>query len=321
MKSKVSVLLPVYNGAHWLEESISSVLDQSMRDFELIIIDDGSKDDSWKLITKFNDSRIRAYSQNNIGLAATLNRGVQLATSPFVARLDQDDWMCPSRLDIQMQYMNANQQCAAVGSWAKIMSNDILTDRFHKHPLENASIKLMLLFDNPFVHSSMLLRRAAILKVGGYCEDTQRQPPEDYELWSRLAREFSVANIGSAQVVYREVAESMSRIGPSPFKSAVVNISTENIFYTLKTKYSLDECNILASIFHGANTSQTLSYKKIRSMILDAATAIGGPKTSWTEEYSAVFTNIFYKIISLKYFGFLPRNYLKNIRSLINAAI
>src|SRR5437660_806769 len=97
----VSVLLPVYNGARFLEGGIESILSQSYRNIELIIINDGSSDDSAQIISKFHDPRIRAYSQENQGLAATLNRAIHLAKGEYLARQDQDDLSLPQRLEKQ----------------------------------------------------------------------------------------------------------------------------------------------------------------------------------------------------------------------------
>ena len=91
----VSVVLPVYNGAAYLREAVDSILAQTYRSFELIIINDGSKDDSASIIAQFDDPRIRSFSQANQGLAATLNRGIGLAQGAYIARQDQDDISLP----------------------------------------------------------------------------------------------------------------------------------------------------------------------------------------------------------------------------------
>ena len=282
----VSVLLPVYNGAPWLEGAINCVLEQSYANFELIILDDGSKDNSWDLITRFSDPRVRAHRQVNRGLAATLNIGLKLAVAPLVARQDQDDWMHPERLARQVLYMDAHPGCAAVGTWAEIRENDVFTGRHHKHALGNASLRLNLMFDNPFVHSSMMLRRAAVLQVGGYCEDKTLQPPEDYALWSNLAAHFEVGNIGELLTAFREVAGSMSRSGVSPFQRNVLRISIENMARALGSAYSEVQCQALSMLYHGVDAGPSLSRRKALDMLQVLAVAIAGEPTSWTEEFA-----------------------------------
>ncbi len=116
----ISVILPVYNGAGDVARSIQTVLTQTNSDFELIVIDDGSKDNSVEVLRNINDPRLRIYHQENIGLAATLNRGIELARGRYIARQDQDDLSMPTRFAEQFEYMEANPDCALLGTWAEI---------------------------------------------------------------------------------------------------------------------------------------------------------------------------------------------------------
>jgi hypothetical protein len=248
----VSVVMPVYNGSPYLRSAIRSVLGQSLDDFEFIIIDDGSKDDSLAVIREFSDPRIRLYSQPNQGLAGTLNRGLSLALAPLVARQDQDDDSKPERLESQVRFLAENPSCALVGTCADILEIDTPTGRAHDHPTEDALIKLDLLFNNPFVHSSVMFRKGAVEDIGGYCIDPSRQPPEDYELWSRMARSCNLANLPGRLVSYREVPSSMSREGPNPFLDKVVAICAENLAYANGLQVPDDACINAASLTHVA---------------------------------------------------------------------
>jgi len=248
----VSVVLPVYNGAAYLREAIDSILAQTYSTFELIIINDGSKDDSASIIAQFDDPRIRTFSQANQGLAATLNRGIGLAQGAYIARQDQDDISLPQRLEKQVAFLQAHPEHGMVGSWAGIMVGERGTTRAHRHPADDLSLKFELLFTNPFVHSSMMIRREVFSTVGIYATDASRQPPEDFELWSRVARAYKVANVPEILVTYREVPHSMSRIGPSPFLEHAVAISAENIAFI--TGRPLDDQDVidLAALEHCA---------------------------------------------------------------------
>jgi glycosyltransferase involved in cell wall biosynthesis len=253
MAPLVSVVLPCYNAvlAGYFREAVESVLAQSLNNFELIIIDDGSTDETWEAIKKLTDSRVRAYRQENAGLASTLNRAISYAKSTYIARQDQDDVMLPGRLEKQFAFMAQHPEVAGVGTWAEIMVGGDPSELLLAFPTSHEALSLWLLFDNPFVHSSMLLRKDALLSVGGYCEDRSRQPPEDYELWSRLARNYRLANLGDVLTAYREVPGSMSRAGENPFVQNLIRISAENLQHRFGESFPLGACSGLARLYHG----------------------------------------------------------------------
>lgn len=267
----ISVLLPVYNGAAYLEDAIQSILSQTYDNFELIIINDGSTDETVAVIQKFNDPRIRYYTQKNQGLAATLNRAVHLANGVYLARQDQDDISFPRRFEKQVTFLESHPNHGMVGTWAEIWEGARKTERVHKHPAESLILKYELLFDNPFVHSSIMIRKTVLETVGLYSTDMSRQPPEDYELWSRVARKFEVANIPEILHVYREVPSSMSRVGPNPFLDRVVNISTENLAHVLGKANSDQDVINLAVLAHGAfhRLSPTINFAEVLQLFLE----------------------------------------------------
>ncbi|HOV13573.1 MAG TPA: glycosyltransferase [Spirochaetota bacterium] len=226
----ISVILPVYNGSLYLKEAIDSILKQTFTDFEFIIINDGSKDNSEEIIKSYKDYRIIYISQQNRGLAATLNIGIKLSKGKYIARMDQDDISLPVRFEKQIDFLEKNINYDLVGTWAKIFP-DKTNKRFHKHPTDNIKLKYFLLFNNPFVHSSVMIRKSVFDKVGFYSEDKGRQPPEDYELWSRIARVSFIANIPEVLLFYREVSTGMSNDKFNPFLEKIKIISSENISF------------------------------------------------------------------------------------------
>jgi glycosyltransferase involved in cell wall biosynthesis len=211
MTPKISVILPVYNAQAYLRESIQSILSQSLTDFELIIINDGSTDQSLEIIQSYTDDRIKLINQSNAGLPISLNRAVAIAKGQFLARQDADDISLPTRLAEQASYLDRHQTCALLGSWAEILVDNTPTDRALQHPYENGDIQLKLLFFNCFVHSSVMIRKSALEKSGLYPEEREKFPPEDYDLWLRIAKDFEVANIPKALLQYRELPNSISR--------------------------------------------------------------------------------------------------------------
>jgi hypothetical protein len=248
----VSVILPVYNCPEYVEAAIQSTLTQRFDDFELVIIDDGSTDSTPDILKQIDDRRIRLFTQANQGLAATLNRGIELAQGKYIARQDQDDISLPERFAQQVTYLDAHPDCALIGTWAEIWEVDQKSERAHHHPPDNMTLQYQLLFNNPFVHSSVMLRKSALEQVGGYSTDPARQPPEDYEFWSRIARSFPVANIPEILQVYREIPRSMSRTGVSPFLDHLVTICSENIGWASNTAPGDPNPVNLAALIHNA---------------------------------------------------------------------
>jgi glycosyltransferase involved in cell wall biosynthesis len=250
----ITVLMPVYNGADYLAESIETILGQTFREFEFLIINDGSRDGSQAILETYaaRDPRIRLLQQENMGLAATLNKGLGLARGALVARQDQDDLSSPERLARQLAYMQAHEDCVLLGTRAAILADRTPTQRAHDHPVFNTVLKLDLLFNNPFVHSSVMLRRDRVLELGGYTTDRNRQPPEDYELWARIGRAGRVANLPERLLVYREAAQSMSRTGHNPFQSKLVLLCAENLALTSGLSAPDRHCRDIAALMHQA---------------------------------------------------------------------
>ena len=131
-KLKISVVMAVFNGGMYLRDSIQSILDQSLTNFEFIIIDDKSVDDSAKIITSFSDPRIRHIrNQTNLGLAASLNKGIKLAKGEYIARMDADDISLPNRLEIQANYLDFHPDISVVGSYVQTFNEKGLTTKLY----------------------------------------------------------------------------------------------------------------------------------------------------------------------------------------------
>ena len=298
---KVSAVVPVYRGEGTLQVALCSLLNQEVEDLETIILDDGSPDNSRKIANQVAaqqaDKTILILSHPNRGLAATLNRGISHAKGGYLARQDQDDIVLPGRLAKQMAFLDAYPDIAMVGTWAQIYQGDVPSQRYHRHPANNDALQLELMFDNPFVHSSMMIRTTVLRELGGYSEDKTRQPPEDYELWSRIARQHRVANLPEVLTIYREFPGSMSREGGSLFTRNVISISSENLFCRLEPdgSYSQQDCWELANLYHAAGktkTQPTLTKTKAKQMLRRVATIIGGAPSTWTEEFRASYRRI-----------------------------
>lgn len=226
---EVSVLLPVYNGMPYLPSALDSLLAQDHGDFEIIAIDDGSTDASAEHLQGRRDSRLRVLRQANHGLASTLNRALSVSSSPYIARQDQDDISRPSRLTRQIAYLRAHPRCGLLGTWADVWQEDTPTSRRLSHPTGNAELQVLGLFDTRFVHSSVMARRDAIDQAGGYPTAPERNPPEDFDLWSRMAAVCELANLPEPLLTYREVGTSISRAQSDTIAARVNAIAVENL--------------------------------------------------------------------------------------------
>ncbi|WP_136513077.1 glycosyltransferase family 2 protein [Geomonas edaphica] len=228
----VSVVLPVYNGDRFLEESLQSILRQSFTDLELIVINDGSTDGTREILERYcdRDPRLRVWHQENRGLSRSLNVGLELARGRYLARQDADDVSLPERIAKQVAFLDAHPDYCMVGTWSHIIEEQRHSLRFHRHPAENGPLKFNLLFDNFFVHTSVMVRKSALDAVGAYTTAQVRQP-EDYELWSRLLRGRlgKMANLPEVLVEYREVEGSICRSDSRSFTDQVMAISRLNL--------------------------------------------------------------------------------------------
>lgn len=204
----ISVIMPVYNAGKTVRETIKSILDQSYRDLEYIIVDDCSTDATQAIINSFSDKRI-IYIRNNtrFGVAKSLNIGLQNAHGKFIARIDADDIADTDRLKTQVTHLNKHKNCGIIGSWVHIIDMKSTMIGVKKYPVSPDNISL--LFSNPINHSTVVFRRILYDMYGGY--DENLNGAEDYELWIRYARYTTIANIGRPLLQYRINPKGVSK--------------------------------------------------------------------------------------------------------------
>jgi len=202
--------MAVYNGGPFLQAAIDSILAQSFRDFEFVIVDDGSTDGSRQLVLSYRDPRIRLIANDsNRGLTASLNRALGQARGVYVARQDADDISEPDRLARQVAYLETNQYVALLGTCYVKIHEDGHTIGHRQMPIDSTRIRWCLLFFCPFAHTSAMFRRALVLaKVGQY--DESYKYAQDYDLWSRIASALPVANLRRHAVRVRIRSSSMT---------------------------------------------------------------------------------------------------------------
>lgn len=213
---KVSVIMSVYNGSRYLWESIGSILSQTFTDFELILINDCSTDNSWEIINEYakKDERIvLVNNQENIGLTKSLNKGLKIARGEYIARQDADDISLPDRLLIQTNFLDKHNDVGAIGSNAETISEkgEFLENRclpFESEGwVEHENLQAYLLINNCLYHSSLIARRNLVEQIGGYQEDLRYA--QDYDFWWRLSL---LSRLASLSDILIQVRSSTSNI-------------------------------------------------------------------------------------------------------------
>jgi glycosyltransferase involved in cell wall biosynthesis len=207
MSLPVAVVIPAHNAAAYLDMALRSVLDQTLRPAEIVVVDDGSTDDTHAVSERL---AVRCVRQAQSGPAAARNRGVAETTAPLVAFLDADDWFAPSKLERQVERLE-ELGAAAICTDAWIVTGDRVTrSRNEGAPVAAAITMERLLRGNPVVCSTMLVRREALSQAGGFDPDPVLVATEDYDLWLRLARREPIAYLQDPLAFYRSHAGSLS---------------------------------------------------------------------------------------------------------------
>lgn len=247
----LSVVMAVKNGGVLIADAIQSILSQTFTDFELIIINDGSTDDTVTTVSRFNDPRITLISQENQGVSRASNRGLSLARGKYIVRHDHDDLSMPTRFAKQVQFLENSPQCALLGTAAEVWTPNGPTGRFRDLPTSPGEIAFDLIFDSPFVLSSCMFRREVLDKVGLFSIEKARTPMEDYEFVSRVGRHYEMANLPERLVVYREVPNSeSSSIRPNQVGASDLVVSRVSLFSAENLAFANEMQNITEDVIN-----------------------------------------------------------------------
>lgn len=213
---KISVIMGVYNDSRYLSESICSVLNQSFKDFELIICNDCSTDPLVKSILnefKEKDDRIKIIENNtNLGLAASLNKCIEIASGKYIARMDSDDRCLPLRFEKQYEFLEKNTEISVVGSLVYYINKN--GDRYRKSTINTYkefgfedAVK-----SSCVMHPTVMMRKEKLLSVDGYTVNELTRRAEDYDLWCKLTKKGNkIANLNQILFEYREDVDSFKK--------------------------------------------------------------------------------------------------------------
>lgn len=200
----VSVIIPCHNAEKFAEISITSIINQSYQNLEIILIDDCSSDSTLRVLNCLAQSDARVYvvkNQSNLKIAGTLNKGLQLATGKYIARMDADDISYQERIKKQVDFLERNADVGMCGSAITLIDDLGNINGKIEYPSDTETIKAELLFGCPFIHPSVMIRKSVFESLEPYMENII--VGQDYELWLRIANKFKVSNIAEPLLYYR----------------------------------------------------------------------------------------------------------------------
>ena len=279
----ITVLMPVYNAALYLREAIESVLNQTFSDFEFLIINDGSTDESEKIVLSYKDSKIR-YIKNevNLKLIATLNKGVELTKGKYIVRMDADDISLPHRLQTQFDFMEQHTNIALCGSWFESFGGQ---QGVAKYVANHNEIMTKMLYQCHFCHPSVIIRKSMLDSLN-IKFDPLFTHAEDYDLFSRIGEKFELANIQEVLVKYRIHPGSVSQLNKDTQQRNSMTIK-KRLFQKIGLELNEVEINFYQSVMEH-NYEQNYSYLTNINLLLE--------KLLKANESSAFFEKIFFRI-------------------------
>ena len=210
-QARVSVIMPVYNTEAYLKPALESILQQTYRKFEFIIVDDQSRDRCPEILRDFarRDARIRLLrNQTNLKLSRTLNRAIEASRGEYLVRMDSDDVSLPDRIAKQVAYMDAHPEVGVSGGAMDIIDGQDRLIGVRRYFETDKEIRARIFRYSPFSHPTIVLRKSVLLQAGLY--DPAYNPAEDYELYFRLGRLAKFGNLADTLLRYRVVPRSMT---------------------------------------------------------------------------------------------------------------
>lgn len=227
---KVSIVMSVYNCERYVGEAVKSMLQQTFSDFEFIIVNDGSTDQTPEILRQFDDPRILVIDQRNSGLTVSLNRGIRLAKGEYIARMDADDLSEPERLEKQVEALDRNPGIGVVSCWYKVIDENGFLLAYKRLPNDVKQLAKLLMRDNPICHGSVMMRKRAIQTVGLYNENLRYA--QDYELWLRMLRQgYGFYVIPEFLYSYRISPDSVSKLYVQEKYAALIRKGKQKVFH------------------------------------------------------------------------------------------
>jgi glycosyltransferase involved in cell wall biosynthesis len=263
---KVSVIMPVYNTAKFLRESIESILSQTFSDFEFIIIDDASTDESVAIIRSYPDKRIKLIQKSvNTGYTESLNMAIDLAKGKYIARMDSDDISLNNRFEKQYRYMEENPEVLVLGgSYQIVGTNDIVS-----LPLTHQETAVVCLMHVPVAHPTVFIRKK-LFDQHNIRYEKKYEPAEDYGLWTKVVQLGRVENLPDVVLFYRHHSEQESKTKIKKLINAAFEIRGEQLARLVNFDGKSYSLSIAVEILTGELVDVTGNYvNDVRELLVD----------------------------------------------------
>lgn len=293
IKAEITVLMTVYNGKEYLAEAVESILGQSFKDFEFIIINEcGSDEETTNMLVEFakKDNRIvLIHNEQKFGFTASLNKGLELAKGKYIARMDPDDVSVKERLQIQYDFMERNPDIIMCGGNIRYIQGDKLTRHTQRYLKRADQIRMSMLFLCEFAHPTVMFDREMFDKYSYRYDETIKT--EDYELWSRIVFKHNVANVGKTLLYYRFHDNNSIKID-----RAIVVASTGLVQQKILEKYDIF-MRLENGIIDGMNTEkQLIELERGLHMLLEKNPDVFNNKNVFRNRMDVVYRNTEKKI-------------------------
>ena len=244
MQDFISILLPVYNCELYVRESLESILQNKHANFELIIVNDGSKDSTIDIIKEYNDERIFLYNKINSGLIDTLNFGLKKCSYPIVMRMDGDDVITENKIENQLGFLKKSQSILT-GTNGYLIDSEGKNRGFIDLPTEhNQIIKSMLNMSASFIHPSVMYYKDAVQKAGGY--DSNFKHAEDFDLFLKLSSFGKLSNLNERLIYLRKHDKNISHLNAQEqIKNTIISREIFRLNYSYTTKqFDYESCSL-----------------------------------------------------------------------------
>lgn len=287
---KISVIMPAFNTEKYIAQAIESILGQTFDDFEFIIINDCSKDRTEEIILSYDDPRI-VYVKNeeNLGVAATLNKGFALAKGKYIARMDADDISLPERFAKQVAYLETHNNCGVCGSNTILFGEGIEATPFI-YSKQHRKIRGDAFFNSPFAHPSVMLR-ASVLKKQQLCYDRSFEGVEDYHLWHKLLLVSEGHNIQEPLLRYRLHSNQVTQVHKDKQFGALLRLRSM-ILTDCGICFSKEELDVFARVCFGLRKLTKAEYLHFLSLgkRIIAHSKTGKYRVMWS--YAAINSSV-----------------------------
>lgn len=254
--------MPVFNCELYIREAIESILKQTFSNFEFLIFDDGSTDNTRNIIESYSDKRIKLIiNEHNIGLTASLNKGIEIAKGDYIARMDGDDISLLKRLAKQIEYLEKNQQIGICGTWISTFGFEKKT--IVKYQTNSKILKIQPLFSSPLAHPSIMIRKKFIEKLS-LKYDTKYSIAQDYDLWSKCVFYFDIGVVDTVLLKYRTFNPSSRKA----YTERQTN-ETKQIYISILSKLSISPSEEELQIHNNIGFKNRIHSKKELQKCLD----------------------------------------------------